>query len=171
MPRPRPNARRDEQTGLSFLDTARSFYGDAFGSRSPRNVDAARDDWAELPEEDRSFANAHLLYLNLMAQAGIARLLVQVRDLLEEIADALPEEPEDFDDEDEHEAGEPFDEAPELFDAEPEPESTQAAPPQGQPQGHSVETAPQPMQSEAGIGDEDDDEQGEDDDEPLGEGT
>ncbi len=171
MPRPRPNARRDEQTGLSFLDTARSFYGDAFGSRSPRNVDAARDDWAELPEEDRSFANAHLLYLNLMAQAGIARLLVQVRDLLEEIADALPEEPEDFDDEDEHEAGEPFVEAPELFDAEPE--SSTVAPTEGQPQMQGVPTAPQPERPEAELGDEDDDEldDDDDDDEPLGEGT
>ncbi len=169
MPRPRPKAPRDEPTGRSFLDTARSFYGDAVGSRSPRNVDAARDDWAELPEEDRSFANAHLLYLNLMAQAGIARLLVQVRDLLEEIADALPEEPEDFDDEDEHEAGEPFDEAPELFDAEPE--SSTVAPTEGQPQMQGVPTEPQPEQLEAELGDEDGAEQGEDDDEPLGEGA
>lgn len=168
MPRPRPTARHDEQTGLSFLDTARSFYGDAFGSRSTRNVDAARDDWAELPEEDRGFANAHLLYLNLMAQAGVARLLVQVRDLLEEIADALPEEPDEYDDEDGGAAGEPYDEAPELFDADPEPSS--ADPAQSQPQEHGVPTGLEIAQPEPEIGDEDDDKQDEDDNEPQGEG-
>ena len=118
---PKP-IRRDDPSGLSFLDTARRFYGDAFGSRRQRAIAAARDDWAELPEEDRSFAVAHLLYLDIMGKAASTRLLVQIRDLLEELADALPEEPEDLEDDDDHSEDEDEDE-----DEEPEP--VQASPP------------------------------------------
>ncbi|MFH1464704.1 MAG: hypothetical protein ABIO70_09990 [Pseudomonadota bacterium] len=106
---PRTNdklARHDERPTLSFLETAREHYGAAFGRRRPGSVERARDDWADLAEEDRSFALGHLLYLNLMAESATVRLLVQVRDLLDEVAEGLAvdedddgEEPEELDEE------------------------------------------------------------------------
>ncbi len=48
-------------------------------------------DWAELSEEEQSFALAHLQYLNLVAQAGTQRLLLQLRELLAEIEDGVSE--------------------------------------------------------------------------------
>ena len=48
-------------------------------------------DWAELSEEEQSFALAHLQYLNLVAQAGTQRLLLQLRELLEEIEEGVGE--------------------------------------------------------------------------------
>ena len=136
---PKPG-RRDEPSGLSFLDTARRFYGDAFGSRRQRAIDAARDDWADLPEEDRSFAVAHLLYLDIMGKAASTRLLLQVRDLLEEIADALPDEPEELEDDDDQgeDDDDDDDDEPELFDPEP----TATVPGQVQPEFEPLPVEP-----------------------------
>ena len=104
MPRTDKPARQDERPTLSFLQIAREHYGAAFGRRRPGSVERARDDWADLAEEDRSFALGHLLYLNLLAEAATVRLLVQVRDLLDEVAEGLAvdedddgEEPEELD--------------------------------------------------------------------------
>ncbi|MFH1466063.1 MAG: hypothetical protein ABIO70_16890 [Pseudomonadota bacterium] len=84
------------------MQIAREHYGAAFGRRRPGSVERARDDWADLAEEDRSFALGHLLYLNLLAQAATVRLLLQVRDLLDEVAEGFAvedeeEEPEELD--------------------------------------------------------------------------
>jgi len=154
---PKP-IRRDDPSGLSFLDTARRFYGDAFGSRRQRAIAAARDDWAELPEEDRSFAVAHLLYLDIMGKAASTRLLVQIRDLLEELADALPEEPEDLEDDDDHSEDEDEDEdeddEPELFDPEP----TATLPGQVQPEFEPLPVEPDDVaQAEQDQGEQDED--------------
>ncbi|MFH1468643.1 MAG: hypothetical protein ABIO70_29910 [Pseudomonadota bacterium] len=97
-------ARRQERPTLPFMETAREFYGSAFGRRRAASVEHARDDWADLAEEDRSFALGHLLYLNLMAESATVRLLLQVRDLLDEVAEGLTsdeddEEPEELDEE------------------------------------------------------------------------
>ena len=42
-------------------------------------------------DEEQSFALAHLQYLNLIAQAGTQRLLLQVRQVLVEIEDGIGE--------------------------------------------------------------------------------
>ena len=67
-----------------------------------------------MEESEQSFAVAHLLYLNLQAQADALRVLVDVRDVLDEVADgvdqaleAAEEEPEEDDREDEADADEP----------------------------------------------------------------
>ncbi|MFH1469162.1 MAG: hypothetical protein ABIO70_32540 [Pseudomonadota bacterium] len=86
---------RATKTPFDFRRIARACYGPAFGARNPRALERARDDWADLTDEDRAFALAHLLYLNLMAQAASVRLQTQTRDLLDEIAEGLAgEEPE-----------------------------------------------------------------------------
>ena len=97
MPRfPKARPRRNDR-GPAFLTTAQSFYGDAFGARRRKDLADAIADWAELSDEDQSFALAHLQYLNLVAQAGTQRLLARVGALLEELVegvnDALDEVP------------------------------------------------------------------------------
>ncbi|MFH1465120.1 MAG: hypothetical protein ABIO70_12110 [Pseudomonadota bacterium] len=95
MPKPDKPALRPTKTPIDFRRIARACYGPAFGARNPRALERARDDWADLTDEDRAFALAHLLYLNLMAQAASVRLQTQTRDLLDEIAEGLAgEEPE-----------------------------------------------------------------------------
>lgn len=135
-------ARRQERPTLPFMETAREFYGSAFGRRRAASVEHARDDWADLAEEDRSFAIGHLLYLNLMAESATVRLLLQVRDLLDEVAEGLTsdedeEEPEELDEEpgiepqappaDLAEAvGGPAEEVDDLDDDEPEHDADDA---------------------------------------------
>jgi len=85
-----PKARK-RRTEPAFLATARAFYGDAFGPRRRKDLAAAIEDWSELSDDEQSFAQAHLAWLDLVAQAGTQRLLVQVRDLLEEMVEAMQE--------------------------------------------------------------------------------
>lgn len=91
-----------------WLDTARAFYAESFGATHRRDLRAAQDDWADLTEEEQTFALAHLQYLDLMAQAGTQRLLVQIRDVLEEIAEGFSFAREDDDE------GEPDDDEEEV---------------------------------------------------------
>lgn len=95
---------------LQFLDTARAFYAEAFDHKKKRDLARSMEEWGELGEDEQSFAVAHLLYLNLQAQAAGQKLLVQVRDLLDEVAEGLttaieeslsPEPVEDLDASDE----------------------------------------------------------------------
>ncbi len=72
-----------------FLDRALTFYGEAFDHRSKKAVTRSMTEWAELDEDEQSFAQAHLLFLNIQAQAATQKLLVQVRDLLDEVAEGL----------------------------------------------------------------------------------
>jgi hypothetical protein len=73
----------------AFLEAARAFYADAFEHRRKKDLAAAMEEWADLEEGEQSFAVAHLLYLNLKAQADTLRVLVDVRDLLDEVADGV----------------------------------------------------------------------------------
>lgn len=73
----------------AFLDTARAFYGEAFEPRKKRDLARSIEEWTEMEEDEQSFVVAHLLYLNLKAQAAGQRLLADVRDLLDEVADGL----------------------------------------------------------------------------------
>ena len=76
-------------TNPAFLDTARAFYGEAFDHKRKRELAASIAEWSEMDEGEQSFAVAHLLFLNLQAQAGTQRILGQVRDLLDEVAESL----------------------------------------------------------------------------------
>ncbi len=86
MPK-RSNQARPPQP--AFLANAQTFYGQAFDHKSNKAIARSMSDWAELDEDEQSFAQAHLLFLNLQAQAATQRLLVQVRDLLDEVAESL----------------------------------------------------------------------------------
>lgn len=108
-----PTAQKRPDTIPSFLVTARSFYGEAFGPRRPEDLAVSMADWSELTEEERSFALAHLQYLNLVAQAGTQRMLARTVELLEELVDATEDlaygdradpEDEEGDDDDDDEA-------------------------------------------------------------------
>jgi len=92
-----PKAQKRPDNTPAFLVTARSFYGEAFGPRRKADLAESMADWAELSEEEQSFALAHLQYLNLVAQAGTQRLLLQVRELLAEIEDGVSEALEEVD--------------------------------------------------------------------------
>ena len=72
-----------------FLEQARLFYGPAFDHPNKKALAAAMAEWSEMDETERSFADAHLAYLHLEAQAATLRATLQVRDLLEEIAEVF----------------------------------------------------------------------------------
>jgi len=73
----------------AYLDTARAFYAEAFEHKKKRDLARSIAEWSEMEEGEQSFAVAHLLYLNLQAQAAGQRLVTQVRDLLDEVAESL----------------------------------------------------------------------------------
>lgn len=81
---PKPTAKSP-----AFLDAARAFYGEAFEHHTKRDLSRSIAEWGEMEQDEQSFAVAHLLYLNLQAQAAGQKLLVQVRDLLDEVAEVL----------------------------------------------------------------------------------
>ena len=124
----------------TFLATARAFYGPAFDHTKKKALARSMVDWTEMDEDEKSFASAHLAFLNLQAQASTQRLLTQVRDLLDEVAESLsvaleaslPEEGEEEEDEDDLVPGDvPEDELPPDMDDElpPEPDDDQAPEP------------------------------------------
>ena len=118
----------------AFLATARAFYGDAFGARRRKDLAAAIEDWTELPEDEQSFAQAHLAWLNLQAHARTQRLLAQVRDLLEEMVEAMNEaleEPAPAE-EDGFAGADPFDDDVTFPDPDEEPDLDGAAPAPGE---------------------------------------
>jgi hypothetical protein len=71
---PAPTRPKPAQTA-GFLVTARSFYGAAFDHKKPKALARSMAEWAEMDEDEQSFAHAHLLYLNLQAQAATHKLL------------------------------------------------------------------------------------------------
>lgn len=81
---PKPTAKSP-----AFIDAARAFYGEAFEHHTKRDLSRSIAEWGEMEQDEQSFAVAHLLYLNLQAQAAGQKLLVQVRDLLDEVAEGL----------------------------------------------------------------------------------
>ena len=86
---PKPAMPKTAAKAPAFLDAARAFYGEAFEHHHKRDLARSMKDWDELEESEQSFAVAHLLYLNLQAQAAGQKLLTQVRDLLDEVAEGL----------------------------------------------------------------------------------
>ena len=77
------------KTTPTFLTTARAFYGPAFDHKRKKALARSMAEWAEMDEDEQSFAHAHLLYLNLQAQAATQKMQSQVRDLLDEVAESL----------------------------------------------------------------------------------
>ena len=85
----------------AFLDAARAFYAEAFEHRRKKDLAGSMAEWSDLDNAEQRFTIAHLLYLNVHAQAAQLRALRQVRDLLAELADGVEdalggeEEPEE----------------------------------------------------------------------------
>jgi hypothetical protein len=85
MPKPKAKSART----LSFLESARTFYGEAFDAQTPRALSASMRDWSRLSPDEQSFALAHLTYLQLEGLAAVQKLLAQGLQLLDEVAESL----------------------------------------------------------------------------------
>ncbi len=155
-----PKAQKRPDNTPAFLVTARSFYGEAFGPRRKADLAESMADWAELTQEEQSFALAHLQYLSLVAQAGTQRLLLQVRELLAEIEDGVSEALEEVDEAAEPEedlvagddelAGFEGDDEPVDFPELPEvPELPESEPVQDE-DGHHDSELPEDLDDEGG---------------------
>jgi len=115
----------------AFLDAARAFYAEAFEHRRKKDLARSMAEWSDLDDAEQRFTIAHLLYLNLHAQAAQTRALRQLRDLVGDVLDRVDDalQPEDGD-EDEEPA---LDDEPavvdvaEVVDAPAEPAPTEAA--------------------------------------------
>jgi len=113
----------------AFLDAARAFYAEAFEHRRKKDLARSMAEWSDLDNAEQRFTIAHLLYLNVHAQAAQLRALRQVRDLLADLADGVEdalggeEEPEE-----EGEVFEDVEEAPAepVAPEAPAPEATEA---------------------------------------------
>ncbi len=139
------SGRKPKNKQLSIFQQARRFYGEAFDVSSSRDLADAMADWSDLGAPERTFPLSHLLYLNLMALAGVQTLLHELLVTVEDVADDLIDEdgedgddededqdddqdsePEDLEDDDESDSEPPQDEG-ELLDAPPP--STDELPP------------------------------------------
>ena len=87
----------------AFLDAARAFYAEAFEHRRKKDLARSMAEWSELDDAEQRFTIAHLLYLNLHAQAAQTRALRQLRDLLGDVLDRVDDalQPDDGDEGDE----------------------------------------------------------------------
>ena len=124
-----PKARRKNRP-LSIFEQARRFYGQAFDANNPRDLADSMADWGELGAAERTFTLSHLLYLNLMSQAGVQALLHQLLVTVEDVADDLDEgegEQEDDDLEDEPDS-QPETEQEDLDEEDEQPESSDVPP-------------------------------------------
>lgn len=102
----------------AFLDTARAFYADAFEHHRKKDIVTAIEAWSEMDGGEQSYAVAHLLYLNVQAQASTVRLLTDVRDLLDEVAEGIDAALDD--DEEDDVPPEASARAPSIVDADPD---------------------------------------------------
>ena len=115
----------------AFLDAARAFYAEAFEHRRKKDLAQSMAEWSDLDDAEQRFTIAHLLYLNLHAQAAQTRALRQLRDLVGDVLDRVDDALQSDDgDEDEEPA---LDDEPavvdvaEVVDAPAEPAPTEAA--------------------------------------------
>lgn len=113
----------------AWMEKANLFYGSAFDLNDKDALASAIRDFAELSDAEQRFMLAHLLYLNLQAQASQVRLLRDQRDTLDELSadvgeglDLLAEEPGE-----EEGGGEPDEEADEPEAAPPAAQVSPAA--------------------------------------------
>lgn len=70
----------------AWMEKANLFYGSAFDLSDKDGLASAIHDFAELSDAEQRFMLAHLLYLNLQAQASQVRLLRDQRDTLDELS-------------------------------------------------------------------------------------
>ena len=159
-----PKARRKNKS-ISVFEQAHRFYGQPFEVTSSRDLADSMAEWADLAPPERTFTLTHLLYLNLMAQAGTHLLLRKVWDAVEDLADELEDQAEhddrdrdredaESDDEDEEpdydgDADEPEEEDLEADDGEPaeavlEPASPLQHAPSSPPPGVTIPAAVTP---------------------------
>ena len=87
----------------AFLDAARAFYAEAFEHRRKKDLARSMAEWSELDDAEQRFTIAHLLYLNLHAQAAQTRALRQLRDLVGDVLDRVDDalQPDDGDEDEE----------------------------------------------------------------------
>ena len=115
----------------AFLDAARAFYAEAFEHRRKKDLARSMAEWSELDDAEQRFTIAHLLYLNLHAQAAQTRALRQLRDLVGDVLDRVDDalQPDEGDDDQEPALdGEPtVVDVTEVVDAPAEPAPTEAA--------------------------------------------
>jgi len=115
----------------AFLDAARAFYAEAFEHRRKKDLARSMAEWSELDDAEQRFTIAHLLYLNLHAQAAQTRVLRQLRDLVGDVLDRVDDalQPDEGDDDQEPTpADEPtVVDVAEVVDAPVEPAPTKAA--------------------------------------------
>jgi hypothetical protein len=115
----------------AFLDAARAFYAEAFEHRRKKDLARSMAEWSDLDDAEQRFTIAHLLYLNLHAQAAQTRALRKLRDLVGDVLDRVDDALQpDEGDEDEEPA---LDDEPavvdvaEVVDAPAEPTPPEAA--------------------------------------------
>ncbi|HMV66965.1 MAG TPA: hypothetical protein PKA64_08955 [Myxococcota bacterium] len=115
----------------AFLDAARAFYAEAFEHRRKRDLARSMAEWSDLDDAEQRFTIAHLLYLNLHAQAAQTRALRQLRDLVGDVLDRVDDalQPDDGDEDDEPTLDEeaPVVDVAEVAEAPAEPAPTEAA--------------------------------------------
>ena len=115
----------------AFLDAARAFYAEAFEHRRKKDLARSMAEWSELDDAEQRFTIAHLLYLNLHAQAAQTRALRQLRDLVGDVLDRVDDalQPDDGDEDDEPTLDEeaPVVDVAEVAEAPAEPAPTEAA--------------------------------------------
>ncbi|MBC8424824.1 hypothetical protein H8E07_11940 [bacterium] len=100
-----PKARRKNKT-VSVFEQAHRFYGQAFEVTSTRELADSMAEWGDLAPPERTFTLTHLLYLNLMAQAGTHLLLRKVWETVEDLADEMEDQADRGGDDDGEDDGE-----------------------------------------------------------------
>ncbi len=156
-----PKARRKNKS-VSVFEQAHRFYGPAFEVTSSRELADSMAEWGDLAPPERTFTLTHLLYLNLMAQAGTHLLLRKVWETIEDLADVMEdqadrggEDDDDDDDEDEEgdaAAGGDEQDVDDLEADDGEPAKVPAAPP-----GVTIPVAVTPPVEDHDEDDQDDD--------------
>ena len=158
-----PKARR-KNNSISVFEQAHRFYGQPFEVTSSRELADSMAEWADLAPAERTFTLTHLLYLNLMAQAGTHLLLRKVWDAVEDLADELEDQADDDrdddrDDDGHDDDGEPDDDGDEPQEDDLEEDDGAPAEAPGAPPGVTIPAAVTPPVDDGGddLHDEEDD--------------
>ncbi len=163
-----PKARRKNKS-ISVFEQAHRFYGQPFEVTSSRDLADSMAEWADLAPPERTFTLTHLLYLNLMAQAGTHLLLRKVWDAVENLADELEDQDDrDHDrDREDDEDEEPDDDGGDADEPEDDLEADDGEPAEipDAPPGVTIPAAVTPPVVDIGGDDLDDEQDHEQDDE------
>ncbi len=84
MPEPQPAAEIPR-----FYQIAKAFYASAFGVDTDEELQKAMVEWRQMDPAERSFIQAHLLYLNIQAQAALWKRMGTMSGLTDEIAELV----------------------------------------------------------------------------------